>query len=255
MTEVMDPRDRSDPAVPMPGWLPVTPTVHIEHVRGIGFRQLSAVGELTGDAVSELRRTLSSLLTLYPRVVLDCGRLRVARPALLSVFCTAHERAGGWPLTRLALYGLDEDTAGAYEESGLGERVPHRSAMADAVAALDEPPVVLRRSRLLLPPTAVPDARETVDGCRQDWGLPRDQAVRAALIVAELAVGANEAGAVRSRLAMEWRPGAVGVALTERLAEPVPVGVLTAVALDELAGTWSSGPHRYGRRTIATIPL
>ncbi|HEY3501874.1 MAG TPA: hypothetical protein VGN37_03670 [Actinocatenispora sp.] len=243
------------PVVRMPAELAAGPSVRVEQVPGIGFRQMSVVGDLTTDEAPALRQILSTVLTLYPRVVLDCARLRIPKSVLLSVFCTAHERAGGWPLSRLALYGLDEGSARWYRDAGLADRVPYRAGMAEAVAALDERPAVLRRGRLLLPPTLVPDARETVEGCWSDWSLPGDVAIRAALVAAELGLGAVEAGSVRARLAVEWRPGAVGLALTERLPAAGPVGPLTAVALDELAESWSSHPHQYGRRTIATIPL
>lgn len=256
MREVRDPPDAGRaPGVHLPDELPVDASLRIEQVPGIGFRQISVVGDLTADSAPDLRRVLTTLATLCPRMVLDCGRLRIDRTVLLSLVCTAHERAGGWPVSRLALYGLDERAVGWYQDAGLADRVPYGAGMAEAVAALDERPAVLRRARLLLPPTVVPDARETVEGCWSDWSLPGDAAVRAGMIAAELALGAVEAGVQRARLAVEWRPGAIGLALTERLRDAGPVGALTAVALDELAGNWSSGPHRYGRQTIATIPL
>lgn len=225
-----------------------------EVIDGVGFDLVRLTGSIDEADGRQVRRVVSAVLMAHPRVVVDCSRLHTSSPAALALLCHAYERAGGWPVSRLCLYGLDDEQARWCEETVLAERVPVADSMRDAVAALDEPPRVLRRSATLVPgPRLARDARSLVESCGHDWQLPRSVRTPAALSASELVNGAAEAGAVEVRVLVERRPHQLGLTVLAHRDRGGQLGALTEITLDAFADTWSTESTRYGRRTSATF--
>ncbi|BCJ37334.1 hypothetical protein Athai_48370 [Actinocatenispora thailandica] len=225
-----------------------------ELVSGLGFDLVRLFGSIDEADGPRVRHELSAILIAHPRAVADCTGLRASGPAALALLCHAHERAGGWPASRLCLYGLGGEQARWYREAALAEQVPLRDSMPEAVAALAEPPRRLRRSATLVAGRRIArEARSVIDSCAADWKLPRSVSTPAMLAASEVVNGAVEAGAAEVRILVEREPGRLAVTVLAHRDDSAELGTLTEITLDAFADAWSTESTPYGRRTRATF--
>jgi hypothetical protein len=68
---------------------------------------LTLRGRLTLRSVPQVREATVKWLLSSGRVLIDLSRLRATQTAMVTVFPTALDVAGGWPSARLVLFGAD----------------------------------------------------------------------------------------------------------------------------------------------------
>lgn len=222
--------------------------------RAIGFTWLRAGGLLSASSAAELRRVLATALSDRSRVVADLTGL-VAGRSLLAIFAAAHAAGGGWPAVRLALLAPDpmrRDLA----ERGVAQLIPVRATLAEAVAALDQrPPVIRRRMELENEPWATGLARVLARRTCNDWGMPPRIGLGALLAASDLVADAQRRGACAMRLTVECSGESVRVAVRDWSPVEPDADDLRDVLVDSFDGRIEVTHHADGRTLSAALPI
>ena len=108
-------------------------------------------------------------------VVIDLSRLRATETAMVTVFPTALDVAGGWPSARLVLFGADATLRSMLKSTGVPDTVPLADDLVTARALLHRQPPRIRRHRDLPMHHAAPAAaREFVRAVCATWSVPQE---------------------------------------------------------------------------------
>jgi hypothetical protein len=164
---------------------------------------LAVSGELSQYSVGLLRGRLSKALADTGRVLVDVSELRVTWKPAMQVFASTLARTGGWPGTRLVLFGAGVDLVRTMTALCVNRTVPVAEDEVAALLLLDRRPAIVVRTLDLERDLSAPRrARLFAAAACAEWGLDtiRDDAV---VVVSELVENAVRHAAP----AAGWRCG------------------------------------------------
>ncbi|MCE3555382.1 hypothetical protein LWC33_28535 [Pseudonocardia sp. RS11V-5] len=222
-----------------------------------GARVLAVTGTLGTRTAPQLDRVLRKELLDRGRLLVDVSGLGLSSTAVLASFPAALAATGGWPASRLVLFGpgrVVEDMG----QAGRHREVPVAGDLVDACTLLERRPARVRRTTdLPHGPEAAPFARLMLRAACEDWEIPADVADRAAIVVNELVsnavqhtLGPGEFGLAHSRRGL-WISVRDGSSARPVLtAESEGLG-LRAVA--ELSRAWGVTPLGSGKSVWALV--
>ena len=204
---------------------------------------LALSGELSQRSVASATDAVSKALIEVGRVLVDLSGLRMTWTPAAQVFPSALTAVGGWPGTRLVLFGADADLARSLTTLRVTDTVLLAGDETAGRQLLQRrPPAVARHLDLDQEPSASRRARLFVTSTCQDWriGAVRDDAV---LVACEL-VG-NATAHARTACRLDLRLDALG--LTVAVRDYDYGGLLTPLACT------SAGRREYGLFLVASI--
>ncbi len=182
-----------------------------------GYAVAIARGWLSSATVAQLHRQLEKLLRDTGTVLVDISRLLLGWRFAVRVFPTALDAAGGWPCSRLVLFGPDAKLAAALAASRVPRSVPVVRNEAQARAAAQTRPELVRRSLRLPAETTAPRlARAFVGALGTDWSLDRRTVEDAALIATELVANAVVHARSCSVLTAELTADRMGISVRDQ---------------------------------------
>jgi len=170
---------------------------------------LAVSGELSVPSPGLLTRSLSKALADPGRVLVDVSRLRLGSAAAVQVFASALAGAGGWPATRLVLFGAGAELARTLTALRVTSTVPLAADETGAWLLLDRrPPVLARHLDLDRDSFSLRRARMFVRFACADWQLDpiRDDAVA---VASELVTNAVQHVGPACRLTLRYRADAL----------------------------------------------
>ncbi|MCE0763839.1 ATP-binding protein [Pseudonocardia kujensis] len=222
-----------------------------------GVRVLAFAGVLGTRTAPQLDRALRKELLDRGRLLVDVTGLDLASTAVLASFPTALAATGGWPASRMVLFGRGR-VAEAMWQAGRHREVPVAGDLAEALTLLDRRPARVRRTTdLPQGPEAAPFARLLLRSACEDWEIPADAVDRAAIVANELVsnavqhtLGPGELSLAHSRRGL-WVSVRDGSSARPVLtAESDGLG-LRAVA--ELSRAWGVTPLGSGKSVWALV--
>lgn len=172
-------------------------------------------GELSQASVESAAAAVSTALVDVGRVVVDLSGLRLTWLPAAQVFPSMLTALGGWPRTRLVLFGADAElTLSLTTTLGLTDSVPLATDETAARQLLERrPPAVARQVDIDEEPSAPRRARLFVTAACRDWQL--DTACDDAVLVASELVG-NAAVHAHTSCRLSIRLDALGLTIAVR---------------------------------------
>ena len=225
--------------------------------------------ELTGPlslaTVGAARGALGKALAQRGRAVVDVSGLVLEWEPVVTLFATALSGAGGWPVARLVLFGVQPALRASLARARVLDTVPAAPDRAAAVALLDVRPQRVSRHRDLpgVPASAGAARLYTEDAC-VEWEIAADPASVAVQIVNELVSNAVEHAGTRCRLTLALDSRGLHVAVRDD--DPygavgtsrVPTDALRGRGLHlvaVLSGGWGVTRHAEGKTVWAWVPI
>lgn len=164
-------------------------------------------GGLRLGTMSDVRRVLGKLLVEHGRVLVDLTRFTLEWEPAVQVFPTVLRDAGGWPASRMVLFGADERMGDGLAALRVRRSVPVVATRVEAEQRIQDRPIQVSRGCDL--PTSLAAARRArsfLEEACADWTVPALLA-DAALIGTELVTNAIEhtAGPCHLRVSLDDR--------------------------------------------------
>lgn len=184
----------------------MTSTLRIDHQVLDGALVVSPVGRLDVSTYPQLRDALLKLAAEVPRaLVVDLDGVEAELVTSLSVFPTVWMRASSWPGIPLLLVSGCDPVASLLQASAVPRFVPTHPSVAEALAAVSDPPR-RRRAELELPcdPMSSRWARGWLRDIYAEWDLGAPDV--AVLVASELVENATWHACSPSVLRLELRP-------------------------------------------------
>lgn len=237
----------------------------IEMRKGLDHVVLRLSGRLSLRTVPRVREIVVKSLLDVGRVVINVSRLDSSQSGFVTVFPAVLAATGGWPSTRLSLFGAGARLRSMLVSARTIETVPLAADLASAVAMLEERPPQVRCYRdLLMHNTAPSAARMLVREACDAWLLPAAVREIAELLSTELVTNAVEHAYSSSRLTLACTRSALRVSVRDYSPTPVPrprpIDInaprgrgLHLVAC--LAQSWGVDQHQDGKTIWLTLPL
>jgi hypothetical protein len=227
-------------------------------VRRDGDARVVLAGTLTHADVGTIGEVLVVLLRDVDCVVVDITALTLTDTSALRVFPDAVDRAGGWPVVRLAV---------VYAGRGMGQAL-RASRIAREVAVADEPELALlrcaQRPEEVRAQWWFPAAARSLAQCRgvagmrlASWSLSGAEVERFVVVLNELVTNAvmHAGGAVGVQVGLD-EEGA-WLAVRDFSPGPPPDGAESRLGLrlvDALASRWGFETHEDGKTAWARLP-
>lgn len=191
---------------------------------------LTLRGRLTLRSVARVREATIKWLLSTGQVVIDLSRVRATQTAMVSVFPTALDVAGGWPSARLVLFGADTTLRSMLQSTRVLDTVPLADNLSSARALLHRQPPSVRRHRDLpmhrvSPAVARGFVRETCAA----WSVPKDTEELAELVANELVTNAVQHAQTFSRITLTGSQSTLSIAVRDywpsSLPRPQPIDI------------------------------
>jgi anti-sigma regulatory factor (Ser/Thr protein kinase) len=244
-------------------WWRVLDDLMIRVREDYGYALLTLRGRLGLRSVPQVREATVKRLLGTGRVLIDVSCLRATQTAMVTVFPTALDAAGGWPSARLVLFGADATLRLMLHSTRVPDIVPLADNLPAARALLEQRPSHVRRHRDLPPDHTAPAAarlfaRETCAA----WWVRRATGEIVELVSNELVTNAIQHARTSSRLTLTCTESALRVSVRDYRATPVPRprpiditapsgrGLHLVVAL---AHTWGVHQHPDGKTIWANV--
>ncbi|MEU7811591.1 ATP-binding protein [Pseudonocardia sp. NPDC049154] len=220
---------------------------------------LTLTGVLDRVTRFELVTTVHKLLLDHRQLLIDLTDLRLQWAPAIRAFTTALARAGGWPSTRLALFGADEATtllqASCPWEIHVGVDRRHAEAL------------LARRPRRIRRTIELPDTSDAprfaraliVDACA-DWALTAIED-HVQLVAHELISNAVHHAPGRHRLYLTLDPVRLTIGVSDSSPHPPRPRPDSDTRLDGLSiiaafsRNWGTSPHRTGKTVWAVLRI
>ena len=175
---------------------------------------LRLCGDLSQGSVGAAADAVSKALVDVGRVVVDLSGVRLTWLPAAQVFPSTLAALGGWPRTRLVLFGADRELVRSLTTLRLTDTVPLATDETAARRLLEcRPPAVARQLDIDEEPSASRRARLFVRAACQEWQL--DAACDDAVLVASELVG-NAAMHARTSCRLGVRLDALGLTIAVR---------------------------------------
>jgi anti-sigma regulatory factor (Ser/Thr protein kinase)/ABC-type transporter Mla MlaB component len=224
---------------------------------------LTLRGRLTLRSVPQVREATVKWLLNTGQVVIDLSRLRVTQTAMVSVFPTALDIAGGWPLARLVLFGADATLRSMLKSTRVPDTVPLADDLPAAHVLLHRQPPCVRRYRdLPMHQSAPAAAREFVRGACAAWSVPQDTEELAELVVNELVTNAVQHAQSSSRVTLTGTESALRISVRDYrpslIPRPHPIDIAAPSGrglhlVTAVAHTWGTDQHLDGKTVWAYL--
>ncbi|MDQ3899085.1 MAG: ATP-binding protein [Actinomycetota bacterium] len=224
---------------------------------------LTLRGRLTLRSVPQVREATVKWLLSTGQVVIDLSRLRATQTAMVTVFPTALDVAGGWPSARLVLFGADATLRSMLKSTRVPDTVPLADDLAAARALLHRPPPHVRRYRDLPMHHAAPAAaRGFVREACAAWSVPQDTEELAVLVANELVTNAVQHARSSSRVTLTGSESALRISVRDyqpsSIPRPQPIDIAAPSGrglhlMVAVAHTWGVDQHRDGKTVWANL--
>jgi anti-sigma regulatory factor (Ser/Thr protein kinase)/ABC-type transporter Mla MlaB component len=224
---------------------------------------LTLRGRLTLRSVPEVREAAVKWLLGTGQVLIDVSRLRATQTAMVTVFPTALDLAGGWPSARLVLFGADATLQSMLKSTSVLDTVSLADDLPAARALLHRRPPRVRRHRDLPMHHAAPAAaRLFVREACAAWSVPQETGELAELVANELVTNAVQHAQSRSRVILTGSDSALRISVRDyRLSaiprpRPIEITVPSGRGLHLVAAvayTWGADPHPDGKTVWAML--
>jgi anti-anti-sigma factor len=216
-------------------------------------------GDLDVSTYRSLRDALIKCATDEPpAIVVGIDDLRVASPALLSVFYSAWIQISQWPDIPIVLVAVEDQQRQLLAATAIPRFIAVFDSEPDAVASLHMPPT-RRRATVVLPPLPASSghARRFVREQTSCWHVP-EMATPANAIVTELVENTLVHTRSEARVRMELRRGLLSVAVSDDDPHPAmlpegPTGLRKPSGLAIVAATaraWGCYPTTPGGKIV-----
>lgn len=145
--------------------------LHVDRYERDGGVVVCPIGRLDLRSYPQLRDLLLTHLAEQPRaLIVDLDGLHTDTPTALSVFATVWRQVRAWPAVPLMLSTSTEALTGMLHARAVPRFVPTFPSVADAVAALGDPPPRRRAElTLTLQPSTARAARQWVRTILHEW--------------------------------------------------------------------------------------
>ena len=224
---------------------------------------LTLRGRLTLRSVPRVRETVVKWLLGTGRVLIDVSRLRATQTAVVTVFPTALDLAGGWPSARLVLFGADATLCSMLKPTRVLDTVP----LADDLLAAREllhrqPPRVRRHRDLPLHHAAPAAARLFIREACAVWSVPQGTRELAELVANELVTNAVQHAQSSSRVTLTGSDSALRISVRDYRSSPLPRPRPIEIAAPSgrglhlvaaVAHAWGADPHPDGKTVWAML--
>jgi anti-sigma regulatory factor (Ser/Thr protein kinase) len=229
----------------------------------LGHVTLTFRGRLTIRNASKVRDVTVKWLLGTGQVAADVSRLRATQTAVVSVFPTALDLAGGWPLARLVLFGADATLRSMLQSTRIADTVPLADDLSAARALLHRQPPRVRRIRDLPMHDAAPAAaREFVRETYAAWSVPQNIGQLAELVANELVTNAVQHAQSSSRVTLTGTKSVLRVSVRDYRLSPMPRPRPIEVTASSgrglhlvaaVAHAWGADPHPDGKTVWANL--
>ena len=195
--------------------------------------------------------------------MIDLSHVRATQTALVSVFPTALDVAGGWPSARLVLAGADTTLHSMLKSIRVLDTMPLADDLVAARALLRRQPPRVRRYRdLPMHRVAPAAARGFVRETCAAWSVPKDTEELAELVATELVTNAVQHARSSSRVTLTGSESALHIAVRDYWPSPIPrpqpidIAALSGRGLHLVAAvahTWGADQHPDGKTIWAKL--
>jgi anti-sigma regulatory factor (Ser/Thr protein kinase)/anti-anti-sigma regulatory factor len=180
-------------------------------------------GRLSLRTMPRIRDAMVKRLQGTGRVLIDLSNVRASQSAMVTVFATASDLAGGWPSARLVLFGADPALRLMLNSARVPETVPVAADLLAARALLEQRPAQVRRHRdLPMHQAAAAAARAFVRETCLVWSVPDVVEDRAELVCSELVTNAVMHARSSTRVTLTCGKSALRVSVRDYCPGPVP---------------------------------
>jgi hypothetical protein len=208
-----------------------------------------------------LRDKLLKCAVEEPRaVVVDVDALEVPTDAVLAVFSAVGVKVSEWPGVPILLVAADAGDRAKLARCAVSRYVPVHANIAEALAAVDDPPA-RRRVLVQLPhrPTSAMSARQFVQYTCTRWRCNQITA-DATLAASELVENAVQHTGSEPRLRLELRSRRLTLAVYDDDPRPLPrhsgAEQLGLFIVDRLSTAWGCMPTLAGGKVVwAVLPV
>ncbi|GAA2880617.1 ATP-binding protein [Pseudonocardia halophobica] len=223
-----------------------------------GVCLLAVHGVLGVRTAPQLDRVLRKQLLDRGRVLVDVSGLDLSSTAVLASFPAALAATGGWPASRMVVFGRDCPVVEGMWQAGRHREVPVAGDLAEASVLLERRPARVRRT-IDLPhgPEAAPFARLMLRSACEDWEIPGDAADRASIVVNELVTNAVQHTTGPGDLSLAHSRRGLWISVRDgssaRPVLTVEAEGLGLRAVAELSRTWGVTPLQTGKSVWALV--
>lgn len=168
--------------------VPEQPCLRIDPLRRLDHVVLRLAGCLCHRSHSELGRTIEKALLNAGTALADLTRMQITEESGALVFAAALDAAGGWPRSRLTLYGGEPAVVQVLQRTGVTRMAPHVPTAVDALTSIWRRPLCVRTYDSFKPQMDMcTRARALLTDAAVAWEVPAPVLSAGLQVVTELA--------------------------------------------------------------------